>query len=385
MKCYRFTQRLAVCTLGIMSALSAQATNLETAYTFLGGTDGWDSGAPLVEVDGLFYGTTSFGATTGYGTVFEFNPVTRIETVLHSFNGGGDGAYPIAGLTFYEGNFYGTTTAGGSSDAGTVFKINPVTGDETVLYSFADGTDGRGPYGGLIYYNGSFYGDTEYGGITEKGVIFKIDAVTSAETVIYRFGGEPDGIQPMGNLAYYSGKLYGITEYGGSAGLGIVFAIDLSTGAETVLHSFAGGNDGAYPEGRLIEHDGNLYGTTDTGGTADVGTVFRIDPTTGGETVLYSFAGEPDAGYPYAGVTFFGGKLYGNTTSGGLTNWGAVFSLDLASGKEKVLGSFVQPDSGALVGAQPTGELFYYKGEFYGTTTIGGDGAGGTIFRVNID
>ena len=385
MKCYRSMQVLALCTLGIMSAWSVHATNLKTAYTFLGGSDGWDSGAPLIELGGLLYGTTGFGATTGYGTVFEFNPVTRVETVLHSFTGGSDGAVPIAGLTFYDGNVYGTTTAGGSSDAGTVFKINLATGDETVLYSFAGGTDGRGPYGGLIYYNGSFYGDTEYGGTTEKGIIFRIDAVTGAETVIYRFGGEPDGIQPMGNLVYYSGKLYGITEYAGSAGLGIVFAIDLSTGAETILHSFAGGNDGAYPEGRLIEHDGKLYGTTDIGGTADQGTVFKIDPATGGETVLYSFAGEPDAGYPYAGVTFFGGKLYGSTISGGLTNWGAVFSLDLASGKEKVLGSFVQPDTGALLGAQPAAELFYYNGELYGTTTIGGDAIGGTIFRANID
>jgi uncharacterized repeat protein (TIGR03803 family) len=331
----------------------------------------------------MLYGTTGFGGAFGYGAVFEFNPVTRTESALYSFTNVNDGAYPVAGLTYYEGDFYGTTTGGGVSDDGTVFKLDPATGTETVLYSFADGTDGRGPYGGLVYYDGGFYGDTEYGGTAHNGVIFRLDAVTGAETVIYRFAGEPDGTQPMGNLVYYNGELFGITEFGGSYGLGIVFAIDLSAGTETVLHSFAGGNDGANPSGRLIEQDGELYGTTNVGGTSGTGTVFKINPTTGAETVLYSFAGGTDAAYPYGGVTYHDGKLFGDTIAGGLTNWGAVFSLELSSGREVVQGSFVQPFSGALLGTQPAAELFYYDGHFYGTTSFGGEGTGGTIFRVN--
>jgi len=368
----------------MLLAFTASAADLKAVYDFNNPNDGSQSFGSLVEHHGVLYGTTSMGGLFGYGTVYSFNPATGVEAVLYSFSGGNDGAYPVAGLTYHDGYFYGTTSGGGVASAGAVFKIDPVTGTETILYSFADGTDGRGPYGGLIYHDGGFYGSTEYGGAAHNGVIFRIDATTGAESVIYRFTGQPDAAQPMGNLTYYKGTLYGIAEYGGSAGQGCVFAIDLSTGIEFVLYSFAGGTDGANPEGRLTEHGGKLYGTTNIGGATNSGTVFELDPVTGAETVLYSFAGQPDAAYPYAGVTYRDGKLVGDTLAGGVSNWGAVFLLDLATGQERVLGSFNGPLANVSLGVQPGAELLYFRGAFYGTTTFGFDGAaGGTIYRVS--
>jgi uncharacterized repeat protein (TIGR03803 family) len=379
MKRYGLLRWLVLLTVTILPAFSARAGHLQTLYSLDSAVDGLQSYGELSELGGVLYGTTSNGGPLGCGTVFSFNPATNAFAVLHGFGGGSDGQGPVAGLNYYKGYFYGTTSGGGTSNVGTVFKIDPSTGAETVIYNFVDSPDGRGPYGGLIYHDGAFYGDTESGGSEFFGVVFKIDVITGTETVIYRFAGQPDGVQPMGNLLYYKGSLYGITEYGGSSNLGIVYAIDVSTGTETVLYSFSGGDDGANPEGRLIEHDDMLYGTTDAGGSTGQGTVFELDPTTGLETVLYSFEGGTDAADPYAGVTYHDGKLFGVSIWGGPLGGGAVFSLDLATGKEVVLTSF---ESSTSRGETPAAELLYYDGSFYGTTNVGGINGGGTIFRV---
>jgi uncharacterized repeat protein (TIGR03803 family) len=180
------------------------------------------------------------------------------------------------------GNLYGTTHQGGAFQLGTVFKID-LAGVETVLYSFAGGTDGGEPEAGLIQdAAGNLYGTTHYGGggscSDGCGTVFKLDPA-GVETVLYMFTGNPDGGSPLSNLVEdAAGNLYGTTLYGGSSGKGIVFEVDTATGAETVLHSFRG-RDGAAPQAGLVrDAKGNLYGTTPEGGGNGFGAIFRLSP-----------------------------------------------------------------------------------------------------------
>jgi uncharacterized repeat protein (TIGR03803 family) len=307
-------------------------------------------------------------------------------TVLYSFTGGADGGYPYGGLIRdAAGDLYGTTYGGGSSKCsqgcGVVFMVDKA-GNETVLYSFTGtGGDGGNPFAGLVRdAAGNLYGTTFHGGASGAGTVFNLDN-TGKETVLYSFTGLPDGEGPhAGLLRDAAGNLYGTTEEGGSGacsfggfdyGCGTVFMLD-TAGKETVLYSFSGtGGDGAVPYAGLVrDAAGNLYGTTSGGGASSEGTVFKLD-TTGKETVLHSFTGTGrDGTYPYAPlIRDSKGNLYGTTYGGGASGAGMVFKLDSA-GKETVLYSFTGTGGD---GAGPmVGLVQDAKGNLYGTTRYGG-------------
>jgi uncharacterized repeat protein (TIGR03803 family) len=195
---------------------------------------------------------------------------TGKETVLYTFTGGRggkDGSYPDGVLIRdAAGNLYGTTAYGGNYSFGTVFKLDS-TGKETVLYRFYGGWNGLNPVGGLIMDKaGDLYGATEGGGLFFDGTVFKLSPVMS-KPVLHSFAGGADGSLPVaGVIADTAGNLYGTTQYGGGVacfggGCGTVFKLD-NTGKETVLHSFTGGVDGAAPVAGLVrDAAGNLYGT----------------------------------------------------------------------------------------------------------------------------
>jgi uncharacterized repeat protein (TIGR03803 family) len=281
---------------------------------------------------GNFYGTTFIGQADvgyGYGVVYKVDTAGH-ASVLHNFTGGADGGDPYGGVILdAQRNSYGTASEGGESNNGVVFKIAP-SGHETVLYSFTGGADGASPYGSLLRdAAGNLYGTTFAGGTSGAGVVFKINS-SGEETVLYSFTGGDDGGYPLGGLVRDSaGNLYGTTDGGGVSSAGVVFKIDPS-GRETVLYSFTGGDDGGYPEWVTLARDaaGNLYGTTVFGGTGNAGVVFKID-TYGRETVLHSFTGGDDGGSPYAGVILGPqGQLYGTTPFGGKENIGVVFEIE---------------------------------------------------------
>jgi uncharacterized repeat protein (TIGR03803 family) len=352
------------------------ATGHETVlHTFMGGSDGDSPYAGVIgDGAGNLYGTTSFGGNKlcDCGGVYKLDATGHV-TVLHSFTGGSDGGYSYSGvIRDSAGNLYGTTQQGGFYNHGVVYKLD-ATGHETVLYSFTGGADGDGPFAGLIVDSaGNLYGPTPVGGLANLGAVYKLDP-TGHETALYSFPAGADGYGPQaGVIGDGAGNLYGTTVQGGFYNLGVVYKLD-ATGHQTVLHTFTGLADGAYPAGGVIpDAASNLYGTVYFGGTANAGVVYKLDAT-GHETVFYNFTGRNDGGGPYAGVIGDGaGNLYGTTVQGGSYNHGVVYKLD-TTGHETVLYTF----TGGADGGDPFGGLSRDStGNLYGTTTAGGSTTG---------
>ncbi len=354
----------------------ACGSNFSLLYSFGGSSDAADPYHTLIlGSDGDFYGTTLAGGANNTGAIFKVAP-SGTESVFYSFAG-----IPYAGLVqSSDGNIYGTTASGGSSGRGTVFEITP-SGTETALYSFPAGSSE--PYTGLIQgSDGNFYGTTGANGTSDDGTVFKITP-SGTETVLHAFAKSgTDGQIPYAGLIQGSdGNFYGTTYFGGANGLGTVFKVTPS-GTETVLYSFAGGSDGEHPYAGVVQgSDGNFYGTTYQGGTSGFGTVFKLTPS-GTETVLYTFAGASvDGASPEAGVIQgTDGNFYGNTLQGGASGLGTVFKLT-PSGTETILHSF----AGGSDGANPGANLLQGSdGNLYGSTGAGGTSGHGTFFKVTL-
>ena len=302
-------------------------------------------------------------------------------TSIYSFTAQPDGATPETVLIRdKDGNLYGTTCCGGTSGWGTVFKVD-TSGNETVLVSFGPDTAGAVyPSARLIMDKlGNLYGTTLFfDGEAGHGSVFKVD--TSGKFVLlHQFVGAPDGDNPDAGLVMdEKGNLYGTTEAGGSFNLGTIFKVD-SIGRLTLLHSFTG-SDGQWPvhSDLILDKNGNLYGTAFAGGSASQGTVFKLD-TAGHATVLHNFIGA-DGAFPMAGLMMDKkGNLYGTTSQGGISNAGTVFKLDPA-GNETVLHSFTDSPDGAYATG---GVVMDKKGNLYGSTYLGGSTGNGTVFEVD--
>jgi uncharacterized repeat protein (TIGR03803 family) len=354
----------------VVSATLAQGQTPTTLYTFTGPDGSVPFSGVFRDSVGNLYGTTFYGgayfssAPYGFGVVFELDTGNN-ETVLYSFAGGTDGAYPYGSMIRDSaGNLYGTTTAGGSStcQCGTVFKVSS-SGTETVLYRFRGGTDGAFPYGGVIRDSaGNLYGTTTNGGYSDYGTIFKLNA-SGEESVLYRFRGGSDTYSPGGGLIRDSkGNLYGATcECGTGTPLadgGVLFELDTSnqltvlaglpyggsfaapafcysgaicgtsleqavwevTKSEeyTTLYDFPSYNDGSILQGGVVENSaGDLYGVTSCCGEGDWGVLYEVTKGGVGET-LYAFSGYADGGYPQGTLVLDKeGNLYGTAPAGG--------------------------------------------------------------------
>jgi uncharacterized repeat protein (TIGR03803 family) len=331
------------------------------------------------------YGTAFYGGTFNTGTIFKLS--AKGETLLYSF-AGVHGATPANILRDPAGNIYGITADGGDlacnsgKGCGTVFELL-ANGKEIVLHSFIQSaTDGGNPTSLIRDAIGNLYGTTEFGGPANVGTVFKIDT-SGKESVLYSFTGGTggaDGANPNGVILDAAGNLYGTTSFGGPGNTGVIFKID-SSGNETVLYTFTGGNgsaDGKNPFGNLVrDAAGNLYGTTDIGGTANLGTLFKLD-TTRKETILHNFGFPGDGAYPGNLAIDKAGNLYGNTTDGGAFVGGVVYKFDTA-GNETILHNF----GGAGDGQYPQGNLTLDSvGHIYGVTQQGGRDGWGTVFVI---
>jgi uncharacterized repeat protein (TIGR03803 family) len=431
----------------LISAGSASAAPANTAdrlakvYRFHGGGDGANPAAGLIaDHAGNLYGTTEYGGGSFYGTVFELSPPGKPggawrETTLYAFANDGDGARPTAGLIFDQsGNLYGTTSDSAAGGYGEVFRLSPA-GDqggpwtETVLYSFTGGTDGAYPAAGVIFDQaGKLYGTT-------SSSVFELSPPAQRGgawtfTLLHTFKCcTRDGWNSLAGLVMdQDGNLYGTTEWGGFyksdycvyLGCGTVFKVSPpgtlgGSWKEEVLYRFTGDTngftDGFVPfAGITLDHAGNLYGTTYSGGTLGGGTVFQLAPPaqrdgTWTETILHNFSySATDGAAPVASLIFDqAGNLYSTARFGGNSCYfngaqygcGVVFELSPPAGRggtwtENVL-YFFRPGHLAAPQQPSAGLLFTKDGNLLGTTTFGGhhtctdDGSDtcGTVYRIN--
>jgi uncharacterized repeat protein (TIGR03803 family) len=352
-------------------------------HRFSGGNaDGYTPTARLVQAaDGNFYGTASVGGSLNQGTVFAMTPSGTL-TVSHAFDGVNTGATPNAGLIQgTDGNFYGTSSRGGTADHGTVFQMTP-TGTVT-----AQSLSNAGfPLAAVIQAtDGNFYGTTAGGDASSnKGTVFKMTAA-GIVTVLHVFNFE-EGAFPQASLIQATdGNFYGTLSTRVSGGCcGAVFRMT-AAGTVTIVHVFSG-TDGATPTGALLQTpDGNLYGTAYGGGygcarTGGCGTIFKISfAAPGGSfTVLHTFdGGSKDGAHPYAGlIRASDGNFYGTTTAGGAFDLGTVFQMT-PEGTITLLHSFTGPDGSFPAAALMQGT----DGQLYGTAAHAGPGGSGVVFR----
>ncbi len=315
----------------------------QVSYSFLGNNDGQNADStPLTYRSGVVWGTTTYGGAEGCGTIYAWATSGAYQSLplgcaaLHEF------AFPFSALMFDGDNIWATAINGnrdGNGDNGGLYYVaNPGYAQPRCELH---GNDGAHPYAGATearFVHGAqvFYIAASSGGSSNLGTIMQFDFSTDCNVrVLHNFGGGGDGANPYGTIAYDGGFfLYGTTRFGGGPNLGTVFKMDISGGNYTVLHTFqgicCGNSDGSFPFSGLTLNpkDKMYYGTTiNGGGASDNGTIYKIDPNSGAETVAHAFKGR-DGAHPYAGLYIDPkGRIYGTTLQGGANNLGVVFRL----------------------------------------------------------
>lgn len=324
----------------------------------------------------------------------------QIFATLHSFTNSPDGADPGAALILSGNTFYGTTLKGGSFGAGTVFRINTDGTGLTNLYSFSaiphlTNSDGAWPAGVLALMGKTLFGTTFYGGLAGNGTVFRINIDGSGFTNLYNFTAtfyngsvysytNSDGARPDAGLIISGNTLYGTALDGGKFGDGTVFGINIDGTSFTNLYTFTGQsyNDGSAPMGSLVISGNTLYGTASGGGNYGEGTVFRINTDATSYTNLYSFYGDSDGSLPGGSLIISGNTLYGTAEWSGVT--GLYGSVfSLTTG-----GTDFKPlhtFTGSGDGSSPQSGVILSGNRLYGTATQGGSANNGMIFAINTD
>ena len=372
----------------IVATPAAQAQTFTVLYNFTGGADGaYPFTGLTLDAAGNLYGTTCQRGA-GRGTVFGLN------RWLYDFYGSSDGNCPLGRVAFApDGTLFGTTGYGGLNDAGTVFRLKPsptaprqwwAAWNETVLYSFAGGSDGAQPEGDLtLDANGNIYGTTTSGAAGYNcyqgcGVIYELtpSGGTWTETILYATSYYGDGYYPSGGVVFdAAGNLYGVFAGGGEYNSGAVYQLSPSGSgwAEHILYNFSFGN-GPLDSGLIIDWSGNLYGTTSYGNQ-----VFELTPDNGGwiYSTLYQLPGEPKGKL----VMDAAGNLYGTAGRGGPYGKGSVYKLAPSLGGWTYLSlhDFVNDSDGYEL----NGSLILDgSGKIYGTTLAGGTYDFGVVFEI---
>ena len=345
---------------------SGQTVNL---HSFTGSEDSQNSA--LISFQGMLYGTTTGGGTATLGSIYELDPRSGAQQTLYSFAGGADGFTPTAALVSAGGTLYGTTLDGGKYNSGTLFRFDRSTGTETVLASFGTASIGSLP-SVLTNVSGILYGTTEAGGASHNGVLFEFDPASRTITSLHEFT-YAEG-EPTTGLTAVNGTLYGATSYGGTKNRGTVFSYTLSSGTLSTLYNFLGGSTGAFPYAGLVYENGALFGST-SGFRKDIATLYRIDPASGAETVVYAF---PKREGLYAEMTAVGDALYGPISSGS-SPYGNLFRFDPATQQFTTIYKF----KGGADGGNPRSSLLSVGNKLYGTTPSITTANGGTVFRIH--
>ena len=363
-----------------LTPVTLPGVSLDILYSFAGSTYGFNPFAGLLQTkDGNFYGTALSGGVNSDGTVFRMT-TNGIVSLVHSFNYSTDGAVPYSALTQgTNGSLYGVTYFGGTSGYGTVYRMT-TNGVISVLSQLNYTTSGGYPVAGVVQgRDGSFYGPTLEGGLSGYGTLFKVTSGNAFST-LRSFNGDNGAYSSSLLLQAADGNFYGTAENGGTnGGWGTVYRTT-PAGVITPLVSF-GYTDGGIPVAGLVQDtDGTFYGTTYYGGTNGVGSVFKMTAE-GALTSLYSFSGDADGSNPFGGIMLSrDGNLYGTTESGGTYGSGTVFRM----ATDGTLVTLAQFDD--YQGANPEGVLLQgADGNLYGTTPNGGQANEGAIYRLTIN
>ncbi|MFZ2644583.1 MAG: choice-of-anchor tandem repeat GloVer-containing protein [Verrucomicrobiia bacterium] len=267
---------------GTIFRMNCDGSGYTILHAFAGGKgDGMRPNGTLTLSGSVFYGMTQFGGRKNNGVVFKINSDGSGYTNLHSFAGGSnDGRNPLGSLTLSGSRLYGMTLGGGRNDKGVVFKMNADGSRYTILHSFAGGKgDGGSPYGSLTLSGSTLYGMTAFNGSGNQGVVFKINTDGRGYSILHSFaGGRDGGSCPVGSLTLCNSALYGMTEFGGRTDRGVIFKINTDGSGYSIVHTFAGGRgDGRGPLGSLVLLGNSLYGMTCNGGNNGNGVVFKLE------------------------------------------------------------------------------------------------------------
>jgi uncharacterized repeat protein (TIGR03803 family) len=376
---------------GTVFAINKDGSNYKILHHFgVTNADGAQLYGRVIQCsDGNLYGTTWAGGTHGAGTVFKLNIDGSGYTILRSFGQAPtDGNNPPAGLLQgSDGFLYGTTQLGGAHSAGTTFRIQRDGNGYQLLHTFGGSGDGQQPPDEIFEASdGMLYGITYFGGTNGTGVVYRLNKDGTGYGIVHYFGPSIQGTTPVGAmLEGTNGILYGVTYQGGSNNVGTIFQIGKDGSGFQVLHHFQGtsAGDGAGPETALrMSTNGVLYGTTESGGSNGLGCVYALNQDGTGYTVLHHCAS--DGQNPYATVLLASdGFIYGNARAGGAHGVGSLFRLNTDGGGWLVLRSFFSNAGGD--GSGPQGIREASDGRLYGTTWSGGTAAQGTVFGLNKD
>ena len=328
----------------------------------------------------MLYGTTSGGGSASSGTIFSIDPTTGNSQILHTFLGTSTEGYWLKGGLASDGTYlYGTTNQGGANGWGTVFRVRISDGDFTTLHNFkTDPADIGNPKGNLLLVGSTLYGTAEKSGSPNfnggYGGIFSIGTNGLGYQVLRRFtGSNSDGGAPYAGLITDGTRLYGTASsyISGLPNHGTVFSMNFNGSDFKLLHLFTDAEDPfAYPQAGLVLYGSTLYGTTDSG------YVFAVDTSGNNYRVVRGVGGYPDAD-----LTIVGSELYGTASYGGANQWGMVFTMDLSAADPG--STFSTAHSFNLTdGGRPLGGVILVDSTLYGTTSIGGSSGNGTIFSL---
>jgi uncharacterized repeat protein (TIGR03803 family) len=340
---------------GAVFAVKTDGSGFTNVHSFAY-DEGTGTQTSVILSSNVLYAAAVQGGSNGNGTLFAVHTDGTGFTNLHIFSTGpgsypsvtnSDGALPVGTLVLSGDTLYGTSSYGGDSASGTIFKINTDGSDFTNLHSFSEGdsldfyatnSGGSNPYGGLTLSGNTLYGTAQTGGAAGDGIVFAINTDGSGFTNLHTFMGYPsEGDVPQAALLLSGNTLYGTTFYGGSGGGGTVFAVNTDGTGFTNVYNFTGNTDGAEPIAGLILLYGKLFGTTLSGGSSNYGTVFAVNTDGTGFTNLHNFTGgsdsppgNTDGAESEAGLILAGDTLFGTTVFGGGSDTGTVFSLFFA-------------------------------------------------------
>jgi uncharacterized repeat protein (TIGR03803 family) len=367
---------------GTVFKVKSDGSGFTVLHSFTGGSDGGAPLAGLVLSNGILYGTTSAGASSTFGTVFKIGITGSGFTVLHTFTGGGDGGGSQADLFLSGSTLYGTTALGGSHEVGTVFKVSTTGSGFATLHTFAGGSEGASPAAAVVLVGGALYGTTAEGGSANDGTVFSVSTSGTGFKTLWSFT-DSDGAFPLAGLAVSGSTLFGTTEQGGTGETGTVFSINTSGTGFTVLHRFAN-SDGTEPAAALVLSGSTLYGTAPFGGGTNVlGTAFKIGTNGSGFATVHRFAVQNfvDGAGPHTAMVLSGSMMYGTTQTGGSHNLGTVYQVSIDGTLEKTLHNF----TGGTDGASPESRLVLSGKTLYGTANGGSAGGSGSVFKINTD